>query len=144
MLPPSNGEGGLPRGRGKWGEGWADPPQTELEKQAVRILLECILVPALFQTDGQHYDVFIVYDHDHDETFLLNDVLSLLDHYDVTYVTEDCCIPGRDRFTCLQNIMTQSRAALVVISRYFLNENWELYQLNQAVCTEIEQKNFKV
>ena len=102
------------------------------------------IVPALFQTDGQHYDVFIVYNHDHDEEFLLNDVQPLLDDYDVTYVTQDCWIPGRDKFTCLQNIMTQSRAALVVISRDFLNENWELYQLNQAVCTEIEQKNFKV
>ena len=88
--------------------------------------------------------MFIVYNHDHDETFVVDKVQQLLEDYDVTYVTEDCWIPGRDKFTCLQNIMTQSRAALVVISRDFLNENWELYQLNQAVCTEIERKNFKV
>ena len=101
-------------------------------------------VPELFQSDGQQNDVFIVYNHDHDETFLREEIVPLLEHYEVASITEDCWIPGRDKFTCLQNIMTQSRAALVVISRDFLNENWELYQLNQAVCTEIERKNFKV
>ena len=104
------------------------------------------IILALFQTDGQLFDVFIVYNHDHDETdkFVLNEVVPLLKDYGVKCVREDCWTPGRDKFTCLQNIMTQSRAALVVISRDFLKENWELSQLNQAVCTEIEQKNFKV
>ena len=98
----------------------------------------------MLQTDGQQYDVYIVYNHNHDEAFLQDDVVPLLERHDVTYVTEDCWVPGRDKFSCLQNIMTQSRSALVVISRDFLQENWELYQLNQAVCTEIERKNFKV
>ena len=47
-------------------------------------------------------------------------------------------------FSELQYTITQSRSALIVITAEFLKEKWKLYQLNQAVCTEIAQSNFKV
>ena len=103
-----------------------------------------LIIPALFQTDGQLHDVYIVCNFDHDNKFLHDEIVPLLESCQITYVTEDSSVPGRNKFTCLQNSMTQSRAALVVISRDLLKENWELYKLNQAVCTEIDQKNFKV
>ena len=119
-------------------------PSRRLLQRTARILLQCILVPTLFQNDGQLHDVYIVCNLDHNDKFLHEEIVPLLESCHITYVTEDSSVPGRNKFTCLQNSMTQSRAALVVISRDLLKENWELYQLNQAVYTEIHQKHFKV
>ena len=101
-------------------------------------------VTLVLQVHGQQYDVYVVYNHNHDDDFVQNVLLPLLERYEITHVNEDCWVPGWDKFTCLQNIITQSRSALVIITKNFLQENWKLYQLNQAICTEIEQLNFKV
>ena len=94
---------------------------------------------------GREYDIFVVYNHDgQDATFVDTELLPLLEKHDITAATEDYFALGKDKFTALQNIMTQSRSALIVITPEFLKEKWKLYQLNQAVCTEIGQSNFKV
>ena len=91
------------------------------------------------------YDVFLVYNNDsHDERFVEDELMPLLRRYNISPITENCFTPGRDRFTCLENAMAQSASALVVITPEFLAENWKLYQLNQVICTNIEERNFKV
>ena len=91
------------------------------------------------------HDVFVVYNHGKQDRGSVHDqLLPLLDKHGISYITEDCFLPGRDVFTCLEIYLKQSRSALVIISPDFLRENWNLYHLNQAVCTEIHQTNFKV
>ena len=91
------------------------------------------------------HDIFVLYNHDSDDQFLvLDEILPLLSKHHLNPVIEDCFALGSDQFTCLQQVMTQSRCALVILSPNLLKANWNLYQLNQAVCTQIEQRNFKV
>ena len=91
------------------------------------------------------HDVFVVYNHgDQDRGFVHDELLPLLGQHGISYITEDCFIPGRDVFTCLEIYLKQSRSALVIVTPDFLRENWNLYHLNQVVCTEIHQTNFKV
>ena len=97
------------------------------------------------EVHNRQYDVFILYNHDsEDHSFVLNDILPLLSKHQLNPIIEDCFALGSDKFTCLQNVMTQSRSALVILTPNLLKANWNLYQLNQAVCTQIEQHNFKV
>ena len=89
--------------------------------------------------------VFVLYNHgEQDRCFVHDQLLPLLDRHGITHITEDCFLPGRDVFSCLEICLKQSRSALVIISPDFLRENWNLYHLNQAVCTEIYQTNFKL
>ena len=92
------------------------------------------------------HDVFVVYNHDsrNDESFVFGEIMPLLEKHHLSFVTEDCFNLGPDRFTSLQTILMESRTAVIIITRDLLRENWKLYQLNQAICTQIEQKNFKV
>ena len=91
------------------------------------------------------YDVFVLYNHDSDDQlFVLDQILPLLDKHHLNHATEDSFELGSDRFTSLQDIIRQSRSALVILTPNLLETNWNLYQLNQAVCTQIEQHNFKV
>ena len=91
------------------------------------------------------YDVFVIYNHDSDdECFVINEIIPLLVQHRLHVVTEDCFALGVDCFTCLQSVITQSRTALVVLTPNLLRANWKLYQLNQAVYTQIEQHNLKV
>ena len=97
------------------------------------------------EVHGRKNDVFIIYNHGAtDSKFVENEVLPLLEERKITAATEDCFTPGKDIFTCLETILKESRSVLVVITPDFLKENWGLYQLNQAICSQIEQKNFKV
>ena len=90
-------------------------------------------------------DVFVLYNHDsEDHIFVLDEILPLLSKHHLNPIIEDCFALGSDQFTCLQRVMTQSHCALVILSPNLLKANWKLYQLNQAVCTQIEQHNFKV
>ena len=73
-----------------------------------------------------------------------DELLPLLGQHGISYITEDYFIPGRDVFTCLEMHLKQSRSASVIITPNFLQENWNLYHLNQAVYTEIHQTNFRV
>ena len=94
---------------------------------------------------NRKYDVFIVYNHDSDDQFfVLDEILPLLSKHKLNSVFEDCFELGVDQFTSLQDAMTKSRSVLVVLSANLLNAKWQLYQLNQAICTQIEQPNFKV
>ena len=91
------------------------------------------------------HDVFVVHNHGvQDRGFVHDQLLPLLGQHGISYITEDYFMPGRDVFTCLEMHLKQSRSALVIISPDFLRENWNLYHLNQAVCTEIHQTNFRV
>ena len=91
------------------------------------------------------YDVFVIYNHDSDdEWFVINEIIPLLELHRLHVVTEDCFALGVDCFTCLQHVISQSRSALVVLTPNLLRANMKLYQLNQAVYTQIEQHNLKV
>ena len=92
------------------------------------------------------YDIFIVYqqDSEDDELFVANKVIPLLKKHGLSVATEDSFPPGRNRFECLQAFLTQSCTALIIITQDLLKENLKLYDLNQAVCTHIQHKNFKV
>ena len=93
----------------------------------------------------RQYDVFVVYNHDsEDHLLVLDEILPLLSKHQLNAVIEDCFALGSDKFTSLQHVMAQSRSALIILSPNLLRANWNLYQLNQAVCTQIEQQNFKV
>ena len=97
------------------------------------------------EVHNRQYDVFIVYNADSDDHFfVLDEILPLLSKHHLNPVIEDCFALGSDQFTSLQHVMTQSRSALVILTPNLLKANWKLYQLNQAVCTQIEQHNFKV
>ena len=97
------------------------------------------------KVDDRQYDVFVLHNHDSDDQlFVLDEILPLLHKHQLNPVIEDCFPLGSDRFTSLQDVMTQSRSALVILTPNLLKVNWKLYQLNQAVCTQIEQQNFKV
>ena len=91
------------------------------------------------------HDVFVLYNHDSDDQFfVLDEILPLLSKHHLNPIIEDCFALGSDQFTCLQQVMTQSHSALVILTPNLLKANWNLYQLNQAVCTQIEHHNFKV
>ena len=91
------------------------------------------------------YDVFVLYNHDSDDnSFVLDEILPLLDKHHLNHVTEDSFELGPDRFTSLQNAIRESRSALVILNSSLLETHWNLYQLNQVVCREIDQHNFKV
>ena len=91
------------------------------------------------------HDVFVLYNNDSDDqSFVLDEILTLLTKHHLNPVIEDCFALGSDQFTCLEHVMKQSRSALVILTPNLLKANWNLYQLNQAVCTQIEQHNFKV
>ena len=62
----------------------------------------------------------------------------------MSYTTDDFFLPGENWFDCLQEALTQSHSALIVLTPNLLRANWKLYQLEQAVCTKIEQHNFRV
>ena len=95
-------------------------------------------------SDHQH-DVFVLYDHDSDdETVVNHDVIPLLVKHRLHVVTEDCFQLGVDQFTCLEDVITKSRTALVILTPNLLRADMQLYQLNQAVYTQIVQHNFKV
>ena len=97
------------------------------------------------EVHDRKYDVFVVYNHDSDDQFfVLDEILPLLYKHQLNPVIEDCFPLGSDRFTCLECVMKQSRSALVILTPNLFKANWKLYQLNQAVCTQIEQHNFKV
>ena len=97
------------------------------------------------EVHDRKYDVSVVYNHDsNDQYFVLDEILPLLYKHQLNPVIEDCFALGSDQFTCLQHVMTQSRSVLVILTPNLLKANWKLYQLNQAVCTQIEQHNFKV
>ena len=97
------------------------------------------------EVHDQQYDVFVVYNHGlKDSAFVENELLPLLEQRRIIAGTEDCFTPGKDIFNCLETMLKESRSVLVVITPDFLKENWDLYQLNQAICNQIEQKNFKV
>ena len=97
------------------------------------------------ETHNRQYDVFVLYNRDSDDhSFVLDEILPLLKKHHLNHVIEDCFPLGSDQFTSLQGVMTQSRSALVILTQNLLKANWNLYQLNQAVCTQIEQHNFKV
>ena len=92
----------------------------------------------------RQYDVLILYNQDSDQHFVLDEILPLMYKHQLNPVIEDCFPLGSDRFTCLECAMKQSRSVLVILTRNLLKVNWNLYQLNQAICTQIEQHNFKV
>ena len=97
------------------------------------------------EVHNRQYDVFILYNHDSDDQFfVLDEILPLLSKHHLNPIIEDCFALGSDQFTSLQQVMTQSHSALVILTPNLLKANWNLYQLNQAVCTQIEQHNFKV
>ena len=62
----------------------------------------------------------------------------------LSYTTDDFFPLGENWFSCLQEALTQSHSALIVLTPNLLRANWKLYQLEQAVCTKIEQHNFRV
>ena len=97
------------------------------------------------EVHGRQHDVFVLYNNESDDQFfVLDEILPLLKKHHLDYVIEDSFELGSDRFTCLQDVMTQSRSALVILTPNLLKVNWKLYQLNQVVSTQIEQHNFKV
>ena len=56
------------------------------------------------------HDVFVVYNHGNkDRGFVHDELLPLLGQHGISYITEDCFIPGRDVFTCLEIYLKQSR-----------------------------------
>ena len=94
---------------------------------------------------GRQYDVFVVYNHGpKDSSFVEIELLPLLEQHRIISGTQDCFTPGKNIFSCLETMLRESRSVLVVITPDFLKENWDLYQLDQAICNQIEQKNFKV
>ena len=97
------------------------------------------------EVHDRQYDVFVMYNKGlKDSALVENELLPLLLQHRIIAGTEDCFTPGKDIFTCLETMLKESRSVLVVITPDFWKENWDLYQLNQAICTQIEQKNFKV
>ena len=91
------------------------------------------------------YDVFVVYNQDSvdDESFVIRQIMPLLENYDLSFATEDSFTPGQDRFTSLQSVKNKSCTALIINMPDFFGERWKLYQLNQAICMQFEQTNFK-
>ena len=119
-----------------------------LNANSIKVALFMLFNLSFGQRLGVHkrlHDVFVMFNHESkDQFFVLDEILPLLSKHRLNPVIEDCFALGCDKFTCLQNIMTHSRSALVILTTNLLKVNWNLYQLNQAVCTQLEQHNFKV
>ena len=95
---------------------------------------------------NRKYEVFIVYSHDSpdEDSFVLTEIMPLLEKNDLSVATEDSFTPGQDRFTSLQSVINESCTALIIITPDLLQEKWKMYQLNQVICMQFEQTNFKV
>ena len=93
---------------------------------------------------GKRYDVFVIYDHDDDGLFIENELITLLEENKLKVANTKCTTLGKDQFSGLETMLKLSRTALIVLTENFLKLQWNLYDLNQAVITEFQQKNFKV
>ena len=75
---------------------------------------------------------------------LVRSIISIF-YLQVSYITEEESFElGVNWFTCLEETMSKSRSALVVLTPALLRENWKRFQIDHSVCTQIEQHNFKV
>ena len=93
---------------------------------------------------GKLYDVYVIYNEDGDWQFVENQVMFLLEENKLKVANKEDCLPGQDRFSSLKTMFEQSSSALIVLTENFLKSRWNLYDLNQAVITGFQQKNFKV
>lgn len=91
--------------------------------------------------------MFIVYVHDSpDAEFVENEVVPLMAQHNLNVKTEDCFTIGEDIFSNLERLLDQCQGVVVIVSRDLLGQGWKLYQLNQAIYREIEDRDgtFKV
>ena len=92
---------------------------------------------------GKLYDVFIIYEQDDDCVFVENELISVLQENKFKVANTECTTLGKDVFSGLEIMLQQSRTALVVLTENFIKGPQRLYDLNQAVVTQLQQKHYQ-
>ena len=93
---------------------------------------------------GKRFDVFVIYDHDADGLFVESELISVFEDHKLKVANQEQTTLGKDIFSGLETMLKLSRTVCIVITNNFIKSNLNLYDLNQAVLSELEQKNFKV